>query len=268
MMIQLMDCGYHFVHEEGLTINRPKGAGHYVFVFFKSPAEVIVDGITLGAGHNMCILLRPGVSHLYKDTAKPFINDWFHCEAAAMGDFLQEIGFPVNTLIKIDDPHWLSRAVLELQLALAHSGRLQRHILDCELRAFFMKLISMRERWAAQASANRHYSAFSRLRNELYNTPHETFAVEALAARLNLSKSYFQHTYKQLFGCSVMNDIINARLEYAKYLLTHSGLPISAISGMCGYENDTHFMRQFKKFVGTSPGRYKATKQLEAPFPR
>ncbi|MEI0735875.1 AraC family transcriptional regulator [Paenibacillus sp. JTLBN-2024] len=51
--------------------------------------------------------------------------------------------------------------------------------------------------------------------------------------------------------------MINGRLEHAKYLLDNSSLPIAAIAKMCGYENDTHFMRQFKKFVGETPSGYK-----------
>jgi AraC family transcriptional regulator of arabinose operon len=56
----------------------------------------------------------------------------------------------------------------------------------------------------------------------------------------------------------VVIDIINSRLEYAKYLLVNSSLSIAAISKMCGYENDTHFMRQFKKFVGLTPSQFKS----------
>jgi AraC family transcriptional regulator of arabinose operon len=82
--------------------------------------------------------------------------------------------------------------------------------------------------------------------------------VEQIASRVNLSKSYFQHIYKELFGCSVVSDIINGRLEYAKYLLGNSSLSIAVISKMCGYENDTHFMRQFKRFVGVTPSQYRS----------
>ncbi|GBF75714.1 AraC family transcriptional regulator [Paenibacillus sp. 598K] len=260
-MIRLINCGYHYVHEEGIVINRPKGAGNYAFVLFKSLADVVIDGTPTAVAKNTCILLGPHTSHQYKDREKPFVNDWFHCEIDAPEPFLEEIGFPLDTPVHIEDANWVSRCILELQSTLSQNSRLQPRIIDCELRAFFMKLLSLREKWASLASSNRHYPHLSRLRNELYNAPYQAVSVELLAARLNMSKSYFQHMYKQLFGCSVVSDIINARLEYAKYLLAHSKLSVSAISGMCGYENDTHFMRQFKKFVGTTPSRYKLMKQ-------
>jgi AraC family transcriptional regulator of arabinose operon len=82
--------------------------------------------------------------------------------------------------------------------------------------------------------------------------------VEQIASRINLSKSYFQHIYKELFGCSVVSDMIYSRLEYAKYLLKNSSLSVSAIAKMCGYENDTHFMRQFKRFEGITPSQFRS----------
>ncbi|MHA2856026.1 helix-turn-helix domain-containing protein [Paenibacillus lautus] len=74
---------------------------------------------------------------------------------------------------------------------------------------------------------------------------------------MNMSRSYFQHKYKQIFGISVINDIILNRLGYASYLLKNTSYAISHISGICGYENDVHFMRQFKKYVGLTPSEYR-----------
>src|SRR5690606_15849792 len=107
----------------------------------------------------------------------------------------------------------------------------------------------------------RYYIPFSELRHELYRSPHQTVSVSELAVQLNMSKSYFQHIYKDLFGCAVMTDIINAKLEHAKYLLDHSELSVTDIASLCGYENDTHFMRQFKKFIGVPPRQYKYRSQ-------
>ncbi|WP_458122638.1 helix-turn-helix transcriptional regulator [Paenibacillus sp. Z3-2] len=145
---------------------------------------------------------------------------------------------------------------MELQNIYRLDGPLRERIMDCDLRSFFMKLTDLRERTAPH-QLNRYYMRFTELRNDLYRFPHQNVSVTELAARLNLSKSYFQRIYKQLFGCSVMMDIINGRLERAKYLLDHSEMSVTQIANSCGYENDTHFMRQFKKFVGISPRQYR-----------
>lgn len=256
-MIQLLSCGYHFVHEDGIVINRPSGAGNFAFVFFKSYSEAIIEGSSYHLDKYHYIFFHPATSHLYREIEKPFINDWFHCEIAGLEEFLADINFPLDTPVRAEDPYLISRSIKELQNIVRQNSSLQDRIIDCDLRSFFMKLTSLREKSALLGSTNRHFLTFSKLRNEVYNAPYRNFSVEALASSLNLSKSYFQHLYKQLFGCSVVADIINARLEYAKYLLTDSKLTVAAVSKTCGYENDTHFMRQFKKFVGITPGQYK-----------
>ncbi|KRF42237.1 AraC family transcriptional regulator [Paenibacillus sp. Soil787] len=260
-MLELITCGYHLVHNDGIMINRPNGSGDYAFVFFKSSAEVNLHGTSFTVDKNSFILFQPVSSYYYREHENPFINDWFHCKGDDIQEFLLQLNLPLDTLIKAPDPLLISKYIMDLQSTFRLGGSLRDRIIDCDLRSFFMKLSDLRERTTHPDKLNRYYIQFSELRNELYSSPNKNVSVPDLASNLNMSKSYFQHIYKDLFGCSVITDIINARLDYAKYLLDHSGLTVTDISKMCGYENDTHFMRQFKKFVGVSPRQYKFRNQ-------
>ncbi|MBW5445316.1 helix-turn-helix domain-containing protein [Cohnella sp. CFH 77786] len=257
-MITLISCGYHFIHENGITIDRPAGAGNYAFVFFKSKAELILNGELLAAEKNSYILLRPETPHLYRESDEPFINDWFHCDGDELPEFLKRLNFPLDTVVKATDPLLISGSIRELQSTTRLGGPLRDQISDSEIKTLLMKLSNLLQRASLPDTTNRYFRQFSELRNELYSSPHTRMPVEKIASRLNLSKSYFQHIYKELFGCSVVSDIIHSRLEYAKYLLQNSSLSIVAISKMCGYENDTHFMRQFKRFFGVTPSQFRS----------
>jgi len=258
-MLNLISAGYHFIHPEGITIDRPAGAGNYAFVFFKSRAEIVVHGKPMSVDPGTHILFRPDTPHLYRDFEPPFVNDWFHCEGEGMDKLLDELQYPADEPLQAVDAQQISRNVMELQRILSHRGRLSDRILDLELRGFFMKMVDARRSAPFPDERSRHYGAFVELRSALYNAPHERDSVEALASRVNMSKSYFQHTYKQFFGVPVMTDLIAARLEYAKYLLQSSKLSVAEVSGLCGYDNDTHFMRQFKKHVGATPKKYRTS---------
>ena len=72
-----------------------------------------------------------------------------------------------------------------------------------------------------------------------------------------MSRSYFQHLYKRLFGVSVVSDIITARVEHGKYLLSGSDISVREVSQECGYKNDVQFMRQFKTLTGMTPSEYR-----------
>lgn len=256
-MIRLISCGYNFIHPEGIWINRPAGAGNYAFVFFRSDAEIVLDGKRLSVGKNSYILMRPSTPHLYRDVEKPFVNDWFHCEGDDLEDLLNRMDFPLDEPVKAAYPATITRSVMELQSVNRLGGPLRENILDLDLRSMFVKLCNWRQITPVPEKAGRYFRQLSDIRNELYSSPQGPFSLDQLAASVNLSKSYFQHIYKDLFGCSVSSDMIRGRLEYAKYLLDNTSMSVNAISKMCGYENDTHFMRQFKKFVGETPSRYK-----------
>ena len=217
-----------------------------------------MDGKPLAAEKNSYILFRPATPHLYRESDEPFLNDWFHCDGNDLLEFLTQLKLPLDTLIKATDPLLISGCIRELQSTSRLGGPLRDQIIDFDIRALFMKLSNLMEIAPLPNKTSRYFRQFSELRSELYSSPHTHLTVEQIASRVNLSKSYFQHIYKDLFGCSVVSDMINSRLEYAKYLLGNSSLSVSAISKMCGYENDTHFMRQFKRFVGITPSQFRS----------
>lgn len=78
-----------------------------------------------------------------------------------------------------------------------------------------------------------------------------------MASEVNMSRSYFQHIYRETFGVSCITDVISGKIEKAKELLSETTFTVSQVSLMCGYDNEEHFMRQFKKMVGVTPTKYR-----------
>ncbi len=255
-MFELIKCGYRYTYANGLTISRPNGAGDYAFVFFKNKSEVVLNGKSILVDGDTYILYRPTTPQFYREYDLPYVDDWFH--AVGLEDLLAELNFPLDTLIPAADPLLISRSIMEMHRIKKMGGPHAARILDSEIRSLILKLSNLLEMSLLTDRPNRYFRQLSELRDELYNAPHNHPTVEELASRINISKSHFQHLYKDLFGCSVVTDMINGRLEYAKYLLQNSSLTVSAIADKCGYEHETHFMRQFKKFVGLTPGRFRS----------
>lgn len=105
--------------------------------------------------------------------------------------------------------------------------------------------------------SNATKNAIRELRTEIYANVERDYTIDSLAASVGLSPSYFQSIYKKMFGRSCMNDIIFARIEKAKTLLMSTELSIYEIARMCGYENDSHFARQFKKFAYVTASEFR-----------
>lgn len=73
----------------------------------------------------------------------------------------------------------------------------------------------------------------------------------------SFSAGYFRQIYKDLFGVSFHQDVINARISKAVCLLATSAMSIASVAEACGYEDYNYFLRQFQKVVGMTPGQYR-----------
>lgn len=91
----------------------------------------------------------------------------------------------------------------------------------------------------------------------IHTEPERVMSIDEMAAAVNMSRSGFQHLYKKMFGISVINDVINGRLERAKRLLSSTDLTVAEIASKCGYATEYNFMRQFKSRTGKTPTEYR-----------
>ncbi len=99
---------------------------------------------------------------------------------------------------------------------------------------------------------------FRQLRGKMFNSLNEKWTISRMAKETNFGESHFQHLYKKMYGVSPTADLISERMIKAKHLLTYEAISITKIASMLGYENSTHFTRQFKKEIGLSPAGYRS----------
>lgn len=82
-----------------------------------------------------------------------------------------------------------------------------------------------------------------------------------MANEVMLSPAYFQILYKQAFGVTCMTDVIHTKIQTAKKLLTSTDMLVSEIADELGYNQVYHFIRQFKKITGITPGAFRKMTQ-------
>jgi two-component system response regulator YesN len=80
---------------------------------------------------------------------------------------------------------------------------------------------------------------------------------EKAAGYIYLNSAYLSRIFKRETGQSLIDFIINAKMDRAKILLTESSLKIVDICEEIGYENYSHFGQAFKKKVGISPVEFR-----------
>ena len=88
-----------------------------------------------------------------------------------------------------------------------------------------------------------------------YITDHfsEPISAEDITIELNVSRSVLYKLFKEKANTSVAREISRIRFEQAKQLRKEKHLPLSSIAEKCGFSNDKHLRRTFKRFTGLSP---------------
>lgn len=80
-----------------------------------------------------------------------------------------------------------------------------------------------------------------------------------LAKQVNLNEQYFCRLFKKAIGRSPMEYINEYRIMQTRRLLEESGLSVTEICLECGYNNLGNFLREFRKYTGTTPAQYRKT---------
>jgi len=71
------------------------------------------------------------------------------------------------------------------------------------------------------------------------------------------SPSRFLALYREFYGASPVNDLIQYRIEQAKRLMLYGNMRLNDIAEAVGFSSIYYFSKCFKKTVGVSPTVYK-----------
>ncbi len=90
--------------------------------------------------------------------------------------------------------------------------------------------------------------------------PAADFSIDSLAARLHVSRSTLSHRYARDHGETPMAAVNRMRLELAAALLNR-GLPTKSVAAECGFCDEFHLMRNFKRHAGMTVGEYRRQRE-------
>jgi transcriptional regulator GlxA family with amidase domain len=87
----------------------------------------------------------------------------------------------------------------------------------------------------------------------------EPLTVETLAARVNLSRSRFNSLFAAQTGLAPMRYLQRLRLRRARLLVERSFLSVKEIMALVGYNDPSHFSRDFRREHGTAPSELRSS---------
>lgn len=256
------NVGYNHAHDADFFISRPNGSNDYLLLLLKTPSIFTLNNCDVHVPENSFFLYKKGSPQYYRCIEQSiFSNDWIHFdfENNELQKFL-EFNIPFDTPVPMKNISFLSFCIKSI----AYESCSLNKNKDINILNFMSLIFSKVDEQLSDCTnnvTNEKFEMLSTIRNKIYAKPYENKCIGYAAHEVRMSESSFQHLYKQQFGVTFLQDLINARIEHAKMLLLTTNLPSVEVSKQCGYHSYAHFTRQFKKVVGLPPIDFRLQKK-------
>ena len=245
----------------GFTISRPNGHLSYTFLHFSTTMEFRLHGKLLHANPGACIFFTPGTPQWFH-AKQDLTHNWFHA-TSGLGPMLEEYNIPTDQLLYPVDTAFISSLVGKLEVEYFSEHSFKEDLIEGYLREFLICFSrSLNGDAGSPVSRRKDHEKVRTVRKQILSTPERGWTIAEMAQLASLSPSRFHAVYKSLFGTSPLQDVIEAKIIYAKSLLLSAKEPtLMEIAEKLGYNDQYHFIRQFKSVTGQTPGAYRRSRQ-------
>ena len=112
-----------------------------------------------------------------------------------------------------------------------------------------------------KSSANREendrlYSYCDRIDEYIEKNYSQPITMTTISNLLMLHENYISRVYKRIRGETIMEHLLDVRIEKAKKLLMMNREGIAEIAKMVGFRNPRYFITTFKRIERVTPGKY------------
>lgn len=226
----------------------------------RSPAVISINGNQYAVSGSTALILTSDCKKSFRSPSKRNLR--FDCinfrPSSSDKQYMSSLRLPVNTPVKIRDDIAVISSVRAMKTNFIRQGQAINELMELYMKIIFI-LISESYKTASEKniSATPHYYELKILRGSIYENPARKWNSESICQEIGISRTYFHRLYQEAFGTTFLRDVIESRLSFGCELLISTDLSISEIAEKAGYENDSFFMRQFKKYKACTPSEYR-----------
>lgn len=184
-------------------------------------------------------------------------------EPAKFEKFAQtELGILLSTQQLKDLPQFLDEDITQSGIQLLEAlqcGIGSQVMFESFARVFLTKLILKYGLQAKEYDFSKSFTSqhYKQVLDYIAANYGNNILLEDMAAQADLSPSHFSRLFKQTIGKSPYQFLMAYRIEQAKKMLDNSNTLMIDIAFNCGFSDQAHFSRVFKKIEGLTPKKYR-----------
>lgn len=92
---------------------------------------------------------------------------------------------------------------------------------------------------------------------------HRSLSLADVAIHVGISSYRLAHLVKAHTGKTILQIILHARVQHARNLLENSGKTCTEIAYEAGFNDQSYFIKHFKRLTGITPARYRRTRMVK-----
>ncbi|WP_339308099.1 response regulator [Paenibacillus sp. FSL R5-0519] len=217
---------------------------HATYVKFSSEKE-----------RELVYLLRSGATSKINEVLDGIFSEWKDSQAMPTPDkvkvfwieLMVNVRNAINEDLELEEPHFFDRKIHKLTYDTDSITELQSIV--AEICHMYCENIGKKQKETAHVVIN---ESIAYIRDHL----HLNESVADYAKQVHLSTSYYSNLFKKVTNQSVLQFVVQERIEKAKILILQ-GITLQEVAMEVGYDERSYFSDVFKKKVGMTPSEFK-----------
>jgi len=249
-------CNCIHQKKEPFSLKRPNGIDCFLFLLVESSSTYIIQGVSYSVKSNSVMIIAPNVPYEAYSSVNQYHDNFIHFKCSDPA-FIQKYGVLFNHPIWLRNPthflHYFQHVLWEHTYA---PTNFKQENIDMIFQIMLNKMTLENNCQSPSRPLFLYATQLRTCRAKMSLDPTRNFSAAEHAATINISPSYFQHLYKEIFGIFFKSDLINMRLDYAINLIITTDLSLIEIMHESGFSNESYFYRHFKSKTGMTPRQY------------
>jgi YesN/AraC family two-component response regulator len=133
----------------------------------------------------------------------------------------------------------------------------------CRTRSFFLEILFLIQYTytdpKVESSMQLSYNSpdLNEMILYLHTNYYKKITIKQLTDLFHINRTTLSNKFSTATGMSIIDYLVNLRIKVASMLLRDTHLSISEVACRVGFNNNTYFLRTYKKHVGCSPSEYR-----------
>ena len=200
------------------------------------------------------ILKKGGEHYYYSDKINPYSKYWinFHSD---IFDAMFEAS-PLKNVVKIPKVFCED---LFIEMLNAGSTSPYHNLICYDVFDVILKIFSKLIKSYNKTNSKKVPDNIETIKTMLDQSIFTNITIEDICEKVFLSNSYVISKFKEYYGITPHQYLIDSKIKQASILLHDKNINISEIANKLGFYDSYHFSKIFKAKVGVSPKKYRST---------